>query len=135
MENALAMMSPVRTKKGKSPKGYSGAAVAAVVHVPTATRIPKATLLNAARLGCAVAGCGRPRSRTAKAAATVIQSADQANAPKASEGRCQPAKRTAVAKVALKAPAATANQGLQRDEETNNKAKASEVPIVACPLG
>jgi hypothetical protein len=40
-----------------------------------------------------------------------------------------------VAKVALKPPAATANQGRHRDGETNNKANASEVPIVACPLG
>ncbi len=69
------------------------------------------------------------------AAATLMQNPDHASAPSASEGRCQPANRTPVENVALKQPAATANQGRHRDDETISKPKASEVPIVACPLG
>ena len=64
-----------------------------------------------------------------------MQSPDHASAPSASDGRCQPVNRTAVANVALRQPAATANHGRQRDEETKSKLKASEVPMVACPLG
>src|SRR5271165_5256897 len=129
------MTSPVSTKKGRSPYGYAGAAAAAISHVAAATRSPNPTLPNAARLACALGGLGRPFSRTAKAAAMVIQSPDQASAPSASDGRCQPANRTAVENVELMHPAATASHGLQRDDETKIKLKASEVPMVACPLG
>src|ERR1700759_4467299 len=103
--------------------------------VPPATSTPKTMLLNRARREYAVTGRGRPRSRTAKVAATVMQNPDQASAPKASDGRCQPAKRTPVANVAVMQPAATANHGRQREEETKSRLKASEVPIVAWPLG
>jgi hypothetical protein len=97
-----------------------------------ATRIPNPTLPNTARPGYAIAGLDRPRSRTGKAAATLMQSPDQASAPSASDGRCQPAKRTPVANVELMQPATTANHGRQRDYETKSKLKPSEVPMVAC---
>src|ERR1700733_6578445 len=104
-------------------------------HVPAATRIPKPRLPNRARLACGLAGRGPPRSRTAMAAARLMQNPDQASAPRASDGRCQPANRTPVEKVALKQPAATANHGRHREEATISNPKASEVPMVACPLG
>src|SRR5260370_35769225 len=129
------MTSPVSTKKGRSPYGYAGAAAAAISHVAAATRIPNPTLPNRARLAYAIAGLGRPPSRTAMAAAMVMQSPDQASAPSASDGRCQPANRTAVENVELMQPAATANHGLQRADETKIKLKANVVPMVERPLG
>src|SRR6202044_3831247 len=122
-ENEPAMMRPVSTKKGRSPNGYSGAVTPAISHVPPATSIPKIRLLNRARPGYSVTGRGRPRNRTAKVAAIVMQQPDQASAPKASDGRCQPAKRTPVANVAVMQPAATANHGRHREEETKSRLK------------
>src|SRR5260221_12371510 len=125
------MRRTVSTKKGRSQNGYSGAAAAAVSHDPATMRIPNPTLPNTARAECAIAALDLPCTRTANAAARFMQSPDQASPPSASDDRCQPANRTPVAKIELMHPAATANHGRQREDETKSKLKASAVPAVS----
>src|ERR1700693_1655399 len=102
-------------------------------HIPAIIKAPSPALPNTRRwlLGTV----GRPLKRTAKAAARFIHNPDQANAPKASDPRCQPANRTPAVKAELTAPAPAANQGRQRPGETKSKPRANAVPTVACPLG
>src|ERR1700732_5366747 len=101
-------------------------------NIPAIIETPTPTLYKTALLFFLIAG--RPPKRTAKEAARFIHNPDQANAPKASDPRCQPSNRTPAVKAELTAPATTANQGRHRAEETKSKPKTKAVPIVAWPL-
>jgi hypothetical protein len=64
-----------------------------------------------------------------------MQIPDQANAPSASDARCQAAKTTPDAKSELKMPAMTADQDRHRAGQTKSRPSPNAVAIVACPLG
>ena len=70
-----------------------------------------------------------------ESAARDMQKPDQKIPPSASDGRCQPTKRTPVANEALRRPATIAIHGRHRVGLTKINAIASDVPTVVCPLG
>jgi hypothetical protein len=100
-EKALATMSPVSSKNGRSMDSYSVAAARVISQIAVVTKIPDTTLAETVGVGRGIAGLGWPRSRIANAAAMLMQRPDHASAPSASDGRCQPTNKTPVVNIEL----------------------------------